>query len=315
MALLSLPARGQVPDPRSTPPTQSGRSGENDNGLATRNGHQVNASVGRYTYVEPGARRISIHGFKVGGQYIGTLVLDRRRHWFGRADLRGSIGDVAYDGWCSPFLIRPNTTSPNGYELDLGAASPCSESGDRDGYLEARGLVGKDIVAHRWGISPDGGLGLRHLSNGTGGIRGYRTDDYLYLPLGLTARTRVAARVLSVRLEYDLLLHGWQMTRDSRLGGGDVPATAIAPAFTIDRFTDVSFAQRRGWALRAGATFQVTARWSVEPSYIRWAIGASPVNHETAVFTVNNITAQEQFGVYEPVNTTNELAVSLGFRF
>src|SRR3989442_5990965 len=45
---------------------------------------------------------------------------------------------------------------------------------------------------------------------------GYRTDDYLYLPLGVTARTNVASHVaLSVNLEFDLLIHGRQQTRDS----------------------------------------------------------------------------------------------------
>ena len=75
------------------------------------------------------------------------------------------------------------------------------------------------------------------------GVAGYRTDDYLYLPVGVTARTRVASHnALSFNLEYDFLLHGWQTTRDSELGGGDVPATPTAPAFTIDGFSDISFA-------------------------------------------------------------------------
>jgi hypothetical protein len=43
-------------------------------------------SVGTYTYVEPGAPRISIHGVKVGGEYTGSVMLDRRRHWFVQAD-------------------------------------------------------------------------------------------------------------------------------------------------------------------------------------------------------------------------------------
>jgi len=32
-------------------------------------------------------------------------------------------------------------------------------------------------------------------------------------------------------------------------------------------------------------------------------------------FTVNGITAQEQFGAVEPLNSTNEFAVKLGFHF
>ena len=287
-----------------------------DDRLATPTGHDVNVSVSSYTYVEPGAQGISIHGTKLGGEYTGTVSLDKRQHWFAQANVRGTIGNVTYTGWCSPWLITPNRASPNGYELDEGEASPCSETGDKDWYLEGRALVGKDLIGHAWALSPYAGLGLRHLSNGTTGTPGYRTDDYLYLPVGATARTEVAShRVLSFNLEYDRLIHGWQKTRDSALGGGDVPATTTAPAFTIDSYTDVSFAQQGGWALRASAKYQVTTRWSVEPYYIRWSVSASPVNDETVAFTVNNVTAHEQLGFYEPWNVTNEFGVKLGLHF
>src|SRR5262252_11155317 len=42
-----------------------------------------------------------------------------RRHWFAQTGVRGTIGNVTYTGWCSPFLITPNRASPNGYELDV----------------------------------------------------------------------------------------------------------------------------------------------------------------------------------------------------
>ena len=287
-----------------------------DDRLATPTGHDVNVGVGSYTYVEPDPVDISIHGPKLGGEYTGTVSLDKRRHWFVQANVRGTIGNVTYTGWCSPWLIKPNSASPNGYELDVGDRSPCSETGDQDWYLEGRALVGKDLIGHAWALSPYAGLGFRHLSNGTTGTPGYRTDDYLYLPLGATVRTEVASRrVLSVNVEYDRLIRGWQTTRNSALGGGSVPATATAPAFTIDSFTDVSFAQHGGWALRAGATYQVTARWSVEPYYIHWSVDDSPVSYITATFTVNNITAREQLGYYEPWNVTDEFGVKLGLHF
>jgi hypothetical protein len=159
-------------------------------------------------------------------------------------------------------------------------------------------------------------VGIRHLSTGTTGVAGYRTDDYLYLPVGITARTIVASHnALSFNLEYDQLLHGWQRTHDSQLGGGDVPATPIASAFTIEGLSDISFDQHSGWALRAGATYQMTRHWSVEPEFIHWNVSASPVNYETATFTVNSITVQEPLGAYEPLNRTNEFVVKLGFHF
>jgi hypothetical protein len=48
---------------------------------------------------------------------------------------------------------------------------------------------------------------------------------------------------------------------------------------------------------------------------VRWDVRASPVNYETATFTVNNVTAHEQVGAYEPFNVTNEIGVRLGFHF
>lgn len=83
----------------------------------------------------------------------------------------------------------------------------------------------------------------------------------------------------------DRLIHGWQKTRDSELGGGDVPATPTAPACTIDGFSDFSFSQSRGWAIRASAKYQVTRHLSMEPYYLRWSVSASSVNDETATFT------------------------------
>jgi hypothetical protein len=284
--------------------------------LGTPVGSSVRAGVASYTYREPGDLAISIHGPKFVADYTGTLSVDRTRHWFAQADLSGTVGTVTYDGWCYPFVITPNATSPNGYELGVGDTSPCNESGDHDWYVEARGLVGKDFISRQWAWSPFSGVGLRHLSNGTNGVPGYRTDDYLYLPLGLTARTALASRrTLTLDIEYDRLLHGWQHTRDSALGGGDVPATPTAPAFTIDGFSDISFSQSQGWALRAGAAIPLTPDWSVEPYYVRWQVDSSPVNTESATFTVNGVTAVGQLGAYEPFNTTSEFGVRLGFRF
>jgi len=313
IALMSSAASAQTS--RSTPgPAAQPPGAALDAGLATAPGHEVNVSGGGYTYSEPGDLSISIHGPKIGGGYTGTLLLGKSRRWFAQADMRGTVGNVTYDGWCSPFLITPDSTSPNGYALDLGDASPCSESGDSDWYVEARGLIGKDFVGHKWGVSLDTGLGTRHLSNGTTGIDGFRTDTYLYLPLGVTARTRVASHgALGFNLEYDHLLRGWQTTRDSALGGGEVAATPTAPAFTIDGLSDISFDQHDGWALRASAKYQVTRRWSVEPAYIYWHVSASTVNYGTATFTVNNVTVVQQVGAYEPVNVTHEFVVRLGF--
>jgi hypothetical protein len=314
--LIPCQVFAQTSSSTTTPPAQPQAAATVDGSLATPTGHEVNVSVGTYTYREPLDHSISIHGPKIGGEYTGTLALGQRRQWLAQANVRGSIGNTTYDGWCSPWQITPNSASPNGYQLDLGDDSPCSESGDSDWYMETRGLVGKDFIGRKWAMSPFSGLGFRHLSNGIAGVDGFRTDDYLYLPLGATARTRVASHgALSFTAEYDWLLHGWQNTRNSKLGGGFVPATPTAPAFTIEGFSDVAFDQPGGWALRASAKYQITSRWSFEPYYVHWDVGDSPPDYTTATFTVNQITVQEQLGFYEPRNTTNEFAVKVGFRF
>jgi len=312
MTLIASVAFAQTADP--LPP--SDRPSAVESNLATPTGHEVSGGLASYMYSEPGAHDISIHGPRFVWDYSGSLSLSTQRRWFAQAQAQGTLGNVTYDGWCSPFVFVPESTSPNGYALDVGDPSPCSESGDKDWYLEARGLAGKDLIGQQWAWSPYAGLGLRHLSNGTTGTPGYRTDNYLYLPLGMTARSNVAsAAALSLNLEVDVLLHGSQKTRDSALGGGFVPATPTAPAGTVDGFTDIAFSQSKGWALRASAKYPVTRRLALEPYYVRWDIGASPVNYETATFTVNNITAQEQLGAVEPHNVTSEFGVRLGFHF
>jgi opacity protein-like surface antigen len=299
-----------------TPPAQPDAAAATSASLATPTGHEVNVSLSGYDYVEPGTLNISLHGAKAGAEYTGTLPINGRRHWFAQANARGTVGNVTYDGWCLPWLITPDGASPNGYALDLGDPSPCSESGYSDWFVEFRGLTGKDVIGRRWALSPYAGVGFRHLSNGTAGIDGFRTQDYLYLPFGITLRTGVRSqRALSFNLEYDYLLHGWQTTRNSALGGGLVPATPTAPAFVIEGLSDVSFAQDSGWALRAGAKYDMTRRWSVEPYYVHWQVGDSSVSTVTATFTVNDVTARQQFSAYEPLNTTDEFGVKVGLRF
>jgi hypothetical protein len=287
-----------------------------DTPATTAPSQELSFDVSGYNYVEPGDRSISIHGVKIGGEYSGAFQLNARQHWFARTNVRGKTGMTNYDGWCGPWLITPDRSSPNGYALDIGDFSACDDSGNRDWYLEGRVLTGKDFVGRHWTWSPEAGLGVRHLSNALDGIAGYRVDNYLYLPIGLTARTAIASHnVLTFNVEYDQLLRGWQTTHDSAFGGGGIDATPIAPPFTIDGMTDVSFDQHQGWALRAGAKFDMTRHLSVEPYWIRWNVEGSNDNFETVTYTVNGITAQEDLGFYEPHNTTNEIGVKFNLRF
>jgi hypothetical protein len=284
--------------------------------LATRTGNALNISVQHYNYTEPDPVDISIHGPKFGGEYTGTFALSERRHWYGQFNVRGTGATARYDGFCRPWQIAPSSTSANGYRLTLGARSPCSETGDPDWYVDGRALTGKDFIGRTWAISPFTGVGFRHLSNGVTGNVNYRSQEYLYVPVGATVRTTaIAGRVLGVTVEYDCLLRGWNTTRNSLLGGGTVPATSTTPAFTIGDFTDLSFDQRHGSALRASASYQVSRRWSIEPYYMRWDVDDSSVNDGSVAYAVNGITARQTLSYLEPLNFTHEFGVKIGLRF
>jgi len=286
--------------------------------LATRTGSEINVSAQHYNYTEPLGSEIDVKmtAPKVGAEYTGTVALGEKRAWFAQLNARGTGFITNYNGSCRPWQIEPDTTSPNGYKLTLGATSPCSEGNDPDFYIEGRAIIGKDLVGSRWGASPFTGLGVRHLSNGTTGNFNFRTDEYLYIPLGLTLRRSTSSgRIVAFNIEYDQLLRGWQKTRESVLRGGIVPATSTAPQFTIGDFKDLSFKQDSGWALRASASLQLNRRFSIEPYYTRWRVADSPTAEGSVAYTVNNITARRIINYYEPLNFTNELGVKVAMHF
>lgn len=289
------------------------QTGTSADPLATRIGNELNVSVQHYGYTEPMDIDVTMHGPKFGGEYTGTFALSQRRRWFAQFNVRATGATVRYDGACRPWLIVPSSTSANGYRLTLGTSSPCSESGDADWYADGRALTGKDLVGSTWGVSPFAGIGFRHLSNGTTGNANFRTEEYLYVPLGVTLRTAPAeGHVLRFTAEYDHLLRGWNTTRDSLLGGGTVPATSTTPAFTIGDFTDFSFEQHGGYGLRASASYQLSRSWSIEPYYTRWHVNDSSATAGSVAYAVNAITVRQTLNAYEPVNFTNEYGVKIG---
>ena len=286
-------------------------------GPATRLGHELNVSVQHYNYTEPLGEQtdVKMTAPKVGAEYTRTFALSQRRLWFAQLNLRGTGFITNYNGSCRPWQIEPFSASPNGYRLTLGSASPCSESSDPDFFVEGRALTGKDILSGAWGISPFTGVGFRHLSNGTTGNFNFRTDEYLYIPLGIVLRGAAAEHGVAFTFEYDHLLRGWQKTRESLLQGGTVPATSTTPAFSIGDFKDLSFEQHHGWAFRASAAYQLNRAWSIEPYYTRWRVGDSPVSDGSVAYTVNGITARQTLSYYEPLNFTNEFGVKIGLHF
>lgn len=285
--------------------------------LATASGHEINVSGQHYRYEEPDATvDISISGLKLGGEYTGTWVFSPRGHWFAQLNARLTGGPADYDGWCRPWQIEPSATSANGYALRLGTRSKCTEQNDSDWFTEGRVMLGKDLIGTAWSVSPFMGIGVRHLANGITGHANFRTDEYLYVPVGLTLRTTVrSTRALGLTVEYDHLIRGWQTTRNSLLGSGTVPATSTAPAFTIGDFTDLSFDQHDGHAFRATAMVPVTDRWSIQPYYTYWRVDDSPVTTGSVAYAVGGVTVRGQLNAYEPLNTTAELGVKVALRF
>ena len=78
--------------------------------------------------------------------------------------------------------------------------------------------------------------------------------------------------------------------------------------------TDVSFDQAQGFAVRANAKYEFNHRWSIEPYWIYWSVGASTPSDESITFTVRGISAVEQFRAVEPDNWTNEFGIKFGVR-
>jgi hypothetical protein len=79
---------------------------QSDGPLATPTGHKINATAGSYTYSEPGAQSISIHGVKFGAD----LVVRRRAAETGDRDwyLEFRASGHAIEGPRTPAVQSPS---------------------------------------------------------------------------------------------------------------------------------------------------------------------------------------------------------------
>ncbi len=296
--------------------------------LKTRPGNEISLSLGQYTYFElrgTGDRIMDLTGPKVGIEYTRNLSLSENHNWFATINVRGSLGKVRYTTPQTFYIDTvPDTSSPSGYVLVSKPGPPFSEGGIDDWYVEGRALVGKDFVGRKVAFSPYAGIGFRHLSNGKGPYSslngsGARTDDYLYLPLGVTLRTNSLLgrwfRSAEFNIEGDVLIHGWQTTRQSRIPPFSAPATATAPAFAFLGTNDLNFRQRLGYGLRASAKLHLTRHFSLEPYFNHWGIARSVPDVATFRYTVNGQPEQYSVVYTEPRNHTNEFGLKVGFHF
>jgi hypothetical protein len=241
--------------------------------LSTRPGWELGVQGSHYDYREPDFAHLE-------GNRLG-IVADRT--WtndsglFGKLDYRTSYGRLKYDS---------NGTGSKDQIPDL--------------VFELRALAGLDWVGGSASLSPFLGLGYRYLINDSRGYtstgaKGYRRySNYLYAPIGLTARLHLGGGwVLAPTLEEDVFLHGTQVSKLSDVGVG---------------LTDVTNTQDKGRGHRASLMLEKD-NWTFGAWTQYWHINDSDVRCVTPVVNNSCLTGKE------PENYTRESGLELRYRF
>ncbi len=260
-AFLSAGASAQTPDP-----------------LLTRAGWEAGGQLSHYHYEEPGLLRFggpdAVESVKITGprtSAVGAYTFVNPKRLYSRFEARISYGSLRYEGSGTQDNI-PDT------------------------IIEARALIGKDFRPGAGiSLSPFAGLGYRYLfddlrgysSTGASGYR--RFSNYLYVPVGLTARFAAGAEwVVAPTIEYDHFLQGRQHSMLSDAGFGD---------------PDVTNTQNHGRGFRASLMAE-KGHWAFGPWMNYWNIEDSdrqPIGGG--------------FAVLEPANWTREYGIEVRYRF
>ena len=241
---------------------QDGRSAD---ALSTRPGWDLGLQAARYHYEEPDFMRLE--GNRGGLSAAYTEVEERR---FGKLEGRYSYGKLKYEG----------TGTQNGVP---------------DHIFETRALAGADYHAGSvMSVSPFIGLGYRYLYNDlrgydtVGGVTyfGYRRySQYLYAPVGITARFAIGAGwALVPTVEYDYFIRGRQKSKLTDTG--------------IPGLVDITNEQKHGRGYRASLTVEA-GHLAFGPWVNYWRIKDSEVSA----------------GFFEPANRTREAGVEVRYRF
>jgi hypothetical protein len=238
---------------------------------------EAGLTLSDYKYSES---EMSLKATKIGAEYSLTFLL--RDGWFVRGTMRGATGDAEYRG----------TGKMNGVP---------------DHYFENRWGVGKSFVFGPHTLSPDVGLGYRHLFNDLRGVTDTGAVGYRRESRYLTARAGVRYRFLmpnsdamEASVEHDRLILGRQDTRLSDIEGHG-PWTDVP---------DVVNYQYRGEGWRFSATYR-KGDWAVGSYLHLWRIKDSDKEHIHVVKT----TGTENWTVWEPTNNTREIGVKVSYRF
>ena len=237
--------------------------------LLTQPGWEIGGQVSSYHYEEPGIMKLE--GERAGFVGVYTHTNPKRAYW--RFDLRLSYGLLEYES------------------VGTGTIDDVP-----DWIGEARAVIGRDyLVGDNVALSPYIGFGYRYLFNdlrgySSTGAAGYRRySHYIYMPIGVTARFRIAdAWVIAPTAEYDAFLGGRQVSKLSDTGSG---------------FSDARNDQDHGRGYRASLMFE-SRHWAFGPWLHYWKIKDSDV-----------VPIGFGFGAMEPENWTREYGVELRYRF
>jgi hypothetical protein len=262
----------------TTPPAKDPKAAGGSIGLETLPGPVIGLQFSDYRYEEHSGDPSTDFARELGPKggltfaYTGTFPGD----YFITGDLRGAYGVNDYHG----------TGSANGIP---------------DWLFELRLLGGTDFVFENafWNttdfdLTPYAGLGFRMLYNNFAEVSGGydRYSHYLYIPVGLTPRFRLTEKSrLSVNMEYDHLLYGWQESDLSDGGTGE---------------PDLINPQSNGYGLR-GSVMWEWPHWSFGPFIDYWNIGHS--NSTCSAGTVFVVCGDE------PSNQTLEGGMQVNYRF
>lgn len=240
--------------------------------IGTKLGWELGGQIADYKYEEP-APSVKISGMRWGAVGNYTFAYPNSEV-FSRLEMRISNGLLKYE------------SAGSGTLNDVP-----------DWIAEARFVWGTDFFpVERWGLSPYVGLGVRYLYNdlrgtsSTGAVGYRRESNYLYLPLGATARFSLGDRwVFAPTVEWDVFLTGRQRTQLTDTG--------------IAGLGNITNEQNSGRGYRAYFMFE-TSQWSIGPWLHYWKINDSDV-----------VVIAPGLGAQEPKNTTREAGVEVRYRF
>jgi hypothetical protein len=192
----------------------------------------------RYNYQEPDPS-VVFDAYKYG--FTGEATVMLTEDWLMRLDGRFAFGDGDYKG-------------------------SGTKKGNPDRLFEIKATTGWDVMFGRFAVTPFAGIGYRNLFNdcrgaSSTGAKGYRRESqYLFLPMGMQPRYQIEKdELLSMNIEVDPVLQGWQFSQLSDAGFGD---------------TDVVNKQASGFGARGEVMYHYD-RLSLGPFFNYWNIDQS----------------------------------------